>query len=247
MIFSKSKPTSPHQAAERPAKAPQTAVKADKTALPYLHARREWDERYGDLLTRTRNWQIVALTSIATAALAVAGIAWIGSQSKIQPFVVAVDQLGNPVAVARPQALARGAQIDERVIRSQLATFISNSRTLLSDVAGQQVLFDRTFAMIDQSLAGMMTTHLRDGLLPAQRNGTTISVQIRSVIPISADTWQVDWTETTQQIGASATPQQWRALVTVSLSDEIANDPARSIWNPFGLVVRQLSWQKVSL
>lgn len=246
MIFSKTKPTGP-QASQGPAKAPQAAVKADKVALPYLHARREWDERYGDLLSRTRNWQLIAITSIATAALAVAGIAWIGSQSKIQPFVVAVDQLGNPVAVARPQALARGAQLDERVIRSQLATFIFNSRTLLSDIQGQQVLFDRTFAMIDQAVAPMMTTHLRDTLTPAQRNGTTVSVQIRSVIPISNDTWQIDWSETTQQIGASATPQQWRALVTVSLSDEIASDPTRSIWNPFGLVVRQLSWQKVSL
>jgi len=64
-------------------------------------------------------------------------IAWIGSQSKIQPFVVAVDSLGAPVAVARPQALARGAQLDERVIRSQLATFITNSRSLLSDTQGQ--------------------------------------------------------------------------------------------------------------
>jgi len=245
-IFSNTKPKA-SPASQGPAKAPQAAPKSDKTALPYLHARREWDERYGDLLTRARNWQVAALIGMTTAALAVVGIVWIAGQTKIQPFVVAVDQLGNPVAVARPQALARGAQLDERVIRSQLATFITNSRSLLIDVAAQQVLFDRTFAMIDKNLAEMMTVHLRDVLAPAQRDGTTISVQIQSVIPISSDTWQIDWTETPQRVGQSATPEQWRALVTVSLSDEIASDPTRSIWNPFGLVVRQLSWQKVSV
>ena len=27
---------------------------------PYLAARREWDERYGDLITRARNWRTMA-------------------------------------------------------------------------------------------------------------------------------------------------------------------------------------------
>lgn len=226
--------------------APATPKASSTVAAPYLNARREWDERYGDLLSRARNWRLAALISMATAGLAVAGIAWIGSQSKIQPFVVAVDALGAPVAVARPQALARGAQIDERVIRSQLATFVTNSRSLLSDIQGQQVLFDRTFAMIGQGLAPMMTTFLRDERTVAQRRGTTVSVQVRSVIPISADTWQIDWTETVQTQAATTT-EQWRALITVSMDDAIASDPTRSIWNPFGLLVRELSWQKVSV
>ena len=242
-IFSKPKP---HQATAKPSAAAPTSKQSAPTANPYLNARREWDDRYGDLLSRTQNWQRIAMVSMATAAIAVTGIAWIGSQSKIQPFVVAVDSLGNPVAVARPQALARNVQLDERVIRSQLATFVTNSRTLLSDIQGQQVLFDRTFSMIGQGVAPMMTTFLRDERTPAQRRGTTVAVQIRSVIPISADTWQIDWSETTQD-QASTTTEQWRALVTVAMDDSIANDPSRSIWNPFGLLVRQLSWQKVSI
>lgn len=241
-IFSKPKP----QATAKPTAAATGAPKQPSTANPYLNARREWDERFGDALTRARNWQIAAMVSMATAAIAVAGIAWVGGQSKIQPFVVAVDSLGNPVAVARPQALARNVHLDERVIRSQLATFVTNSRTLLSDIQGQQVLFDRTFAMIGQGVAPMMTAFLRDERTPAQRRGTTVSVQIRSVIPISADTWQIDWSETIQD-QATTTTEQWRALVTVSTDDSIANDPSRSIWNPFGLLVRQLSWQKVSI
>lgn len=215
---------------------------------PYLNARREWDERYGDLLSRAHNWQRFALISAAVSAVAVAGIAWIGSQSKIQPFVVVADQLGNPVAVARPQALARSVNLDERVIRSQLATFIVNARTIIGDMQAQQVLFDKTFAMIGQPVVQMMTSFLRDERTPMQIKGTTVQVQVQSVMPVSSDTWQVDWTETVySQAGASAATEKWRALITVGYSGAIANDTAKSIWNPFGVVVRQLSWQKLSV
>ena len=30
---------------------------------PYLAARREWDERYGEFITRARNWRTVAMIS----------------------------------------------------------------------------------------------------------------------------------------------------------------------------------------
>lgn len=244
-IFSKPKPKAEASTPTKTASGAGATLRS-AAATPYLNARREWDERYGDLISRARMWQIAALTSLATATIAVAGIAWVGSQSKIQPFVVAVDSLGNPVAVARPQALARNVHIDERVTRAQLATFITDARTLLSDVAGQQVLFDRTFSMIGQGVAPLMTNFLRDERTPAQRRGTTVSVQVRSVIPISADTWQIDWTETIRD-QASTSTEQWRALATISFDNTIANSPSTGIWNPFGLVVRQLSWQKVSI
>ena len=50
---------------------------------PYLNARREWDERYGGLISRARNWQLMAAGSLAVAVVAVVGIAFVGSQSKI--------------------------------------------------------------------------------------------------------------------------------------------------------------------
>src|SRR5579883_221726 len=34
---------------------------------PYLAARREWDERYGDLISRARNLRVVAFLCAATA------------------------------------------------------------------------------------------------------------------------------------------------------------------------------------
>ena len=55
---------------------------------PYLDARREWDERYGDALARASNWRRAAFAALAVALVAVVGIAHIGAQSKIEPYVI---------------------------------------------------------------------------------------------------------------------------------------------------------------
>jgi len=40
---------------------------------PYLAARRDWDERYGNLITRAKNWRLMALVSGVVALAAVIG------------------------------------------------------------------------------------------------------------------------------------------------------------------------------
>ena len=54
-------------------------------ANPYLSARREWDERYGDAIARAKSWRYAAIGALAVAAIAVTGVVFIGAQSKIKP------------------------------------------------------------------------------------------------------------------------------------------------------------------
>src|ERR1700722_9239780 len=44
---------------------------------PYLAARREWDERYGDFITRAKNWRTMAAFSSLIALVATVGIVWL--------------------------------------------------------------------------------------------------------------------------------------------------------------------------
>ncbi|MDE2253361.1 MAG: type IV secretion system protein, partial [Betaproteobacteria bacterium] len=84
-------------------------------ANPYLNARREWDERYGDQIARAKSWRIAAIAALAVASVAVAGVAYIGAQSKIKPFVVAIDKMGSPIAVAQP---SNGSGVTQRIIEA---------------------------------------------------------------------------------------------------------------------------------
>src|ERR1035437_10140872 len=65
---------------------------------PYLAARREWDERYGDLITRAKNWRMMAALCSLVALVATAGMVSLSVRSLFFPFVFCVDMLGGPVA-----------------------------------------------------------------------------------------------------------------------------------------------------
>ena len=65
---------------------------------PYLAARTEWDERYGDLITRARNWRAAAFLALGIALIATGGLIALSLRSKVVPFVVAVDNLNRVVA-----------------------------------------------------------------------------------------------------------------------------------------------------
>ena len=89
----------------------QTKEKPKTVHSPYLAARKEWDERYGDLISRARNWRAVAFLFGAIALAAVGGMIVIAKQAKVVPYVVAVDSLGR---VASAGLAEQTAATDDR-------------------------------------------------------------------------------------------------------------------------------------
>jgi type IV secretory pathway TrbF-like protein len=74
----------------------------------YLQARREWDERYGDLVLGKRNWQITSAGLMLLSLILAVGIVWMSARTKVIPFVVEVDKLGYAITI--PTALTHMAQ-----------------------------------------------------------------------------------------------------------------------------------------
>ncbi len=70
----------------------------------YLQSRREWDERYGDLVLGKRNWQITSAGLMLLSLVLAVGIVWMSARTKVIPFVVEVDKLGYAITI--PTALA---------------------------------------------------------------------------------------------------------------------------------------------
>ena len=52
----------------------------------YENARREWNERYGGYIARARAWRLAATGALVVAAIAVAGIGWIGARVNSYPI-----------------------------------------------------------------------------------------------------------------------------------------------------------------
>lgn len=208
---------------------------------PYLNARREWDERYGDSVARARTWRYAAFGMIGIAAMAVLGVAWIGSQSKVKPFVVALDGLGNPIAMAQPTG---GSAVSQRIIEAQVANLIWNARSVINDQSAQKTLLDRVYAMLSPDAASYLNDYYKTHS-PFAADGITTNVEINSILPVSKDSFQVNWKEskfnTSQPLGSS----QWKANVTVGVDPTLADKPQVMIANPLGIFIKSIAWTQV--
>ena len=130
-----------------------------KEANPYLNARVTWNDRTKGLMGAARLWQTMALLCLLITLIAVGGALHIASQSKFVPYVVEVDKLGQPLAIAPAQV---AAPVDARVVHASLAAFIANARLVTPDIALQRKAVFSVYAMMhaDDPATAKMTEWL---------------------------------------------------------------------------------------
>ncbi|WP_367598524.1 VirB8/TrbF family protein [Pseudomonas fulva] len=215
---------------------------------PYLTARRTWNDHVGSVVTSRLMWQVVAILSMMIALACVGGLIHIGSQSKFVPYVVEVDKLGQPLAVAPAQV---AQPVDQRVVKSQVASFIADARTVTPDVALLRKSIFRIYALLGQN--DPATQKMNEWLNGTKESSPfvraaeeTVSVDIRSVMQQTPETWQVDWEEVTRdRQGLVKSKANWRALVTTYTAEPTTQTSEEQLrMNPIGTYVRDFSWSK---
>ena len=106
-------------------------IKKQTENNPYLNAKIEWLERYGDFIKQKRNWQIVAFISLIIAFASVIYVGHIGSQNKLIPYIIEVDKLGNQSKVGIVQ---QNNIKNPNVTKFSINTFVHSWRTIWGDV-----------------------------------------------------------------------------------------------------------------
>ncbi len=216
---------------------------ASEVYNPYLAARREWDERYGEFITRARNWRTVAMLCALVALLGTAGTVWLSARSRVIPFVVLIDSLGRPVASGLAEQTSPG---DERLRRAVIQDWIENLRMVTTDGIAQRRAIDRVYAQIasGSSAQTFISEYYRNDP-PFKRAQTgTVSVDVKSVLPTSDRTFEVDWIETSRDLyGNVKSTDHWKGTFTIALNPPSDEREARI--NPLGLYVTAASWSKV--
>jgi type IV secretory pathway TrbF-like protein len=210
---------------------------------PYLAARREWDERFGEFISRARNWRTMAAISAMVALVATSGMVWQAAHSRIIPFVVLVDSLGRPIA----SGLAEQASVgDDRLRRAVIQNWIENVRLVTTDGIAQRRAIDHVYAYIASgtNAQAFISDFYRDDP-PFKRAQTgTVSVEVKTVLPTSDRTFEVDWVETARDLfGGVKSTDHWKGSFTIALNSPTEERQARI--NPLGLYVTAASWAKV--
>jgi len=205
---------------------------------PYLNARREWNERYGDYIARARNWRLAAIGSIGACLILSIGIVWLASQSRIVPYVVEVDKLGQTLPVGRAD---RATTVDQRIVKAELASWITDARSVSADPVAEKAALARVYAMVDSAGAATLNDYYRDNSPFDAAQRQTVAVSIDAVLPISPTSYQLQWTEETRDLqGRFLKSTEWQAsleIVIVTPTEE-----AVLLRNPLGVYIHSISW-----
>ncbi len=216
---------------------------------PYLAARKSWNSHVGSIVEQNQIWQFIAIGSAFIAIACIGGLIIIGSQSKYIPYVIEVDKLGRPNAVG-PVSPSAPNQTNSLVVSAALSDFITDARLVTPDVGLQtKAIYDVYAHLSPNDPATLKMNEWLNGSEEAnpykRASKEMVHTEIKSVLQQSAETWQVEWAETTRdrQGALQGAPVNMRALITVynaAPTEETTEEQLRQ--NPLGIYVRNFSW-----
>jgi len=206
---------------------------------PYQRAGQLWDERIGSARVQARNWRLMALGGLLLSTGLAGGLVWQSMQSRVVPYVVAVDRLGEARAVAPAEA---AYQPTDPQMAWHLARFIADVRGVSLDPVLMRAHWLEAYAFATRRGAQFLGDYARAADPFGRIGERTVSVQVTSVVRASDRSFQVKWTETAYERGAPAGASHWTAILTVVLKPPATADVLRQ--NPLGLYVDAIDWSR---
>ena len=219
-----------------------------KGGNPYVRPEKEWQNRYMDLATAKRNWQLIAGASVLTCLVLVVAYVQLSTSSRVVPFPVAIDSLGIPLAYGtlepKPDVDLAGL-----VERSSIASFILNTRRVVADPVAQRHAIESAYQFLDARGQAFLNSYFSRPENDPLRLGKRIrrEVKVQSILKIpGSSSYRVTWTERERGISSrKVTKSTWEAILNVGRAapTEITES---AIANPLGTYILDVSWGPIS-
>lgn len=209
---------------------------------PYLAGRRAWMEQYGDYIASANQWRATAIAALAVALFAVGGMVYTANQNTFIPYVIAVDSLGEAMAVGKAN---EAATADKRVVRAQIARFINNARSVYVDADAMRAVIDELMGLVPQGSAARKALNDQFAATsPFDRaKSETASVEVLAVLPMGGKTWRAEWRETIRtRAGEVVSVEDWQGSFTVVVAPP--SDEPTILRNPLGVYIREFNWTR---
>ena len=220
---------------------------AEPADTPYQKARREWDARIGATVVQAANWRLVAFAELGLLLVASIGMIILGAQPKAVPHLVQLDKLGAPTYLG---PLDRTALQDFKPppasFEYHLRRFVSDTREISSDVAVVKRNWLDAYKLVTKNGANQLNAFVQDNDPFHQiEAGVRVTIQVNVVVPITRETYQVDWTETTWDDHGSPTGTAiWRGNFRTLL--HVPDSEQELATNPIGLYIDEFHWARLT-
>ncbi|HEY7810975.1 MAG TPA: conjugal transfer protein TrbF [Allosphingosinicella sp.] len=206
---------------------------------PYQRAAQAWDDRIGSARVQARNWRLMAFGGLFLSGTLSGGLLWQSMQSRVVPYVVEVDRLGEARAVSPAD---REYQPTDPQIAWHLAKFISDIRSVSLDPVLMRENWLSAYDFATRRGAVFLGEHARSSNPFADVGRRTVSVQVTSVVRASERSFQVKWAESVFERGSLAGTSHWTAILSIVVKPPRSAETLRK--NPLGLYVNAVDWSK---
>lgn len=135
---------------------------------------------------------------------------------------------------------------DERLKKATVLQWVEELRTVTTDGIAQRKAIDRVYSHIannSPAMAFVSDFYRADQPFEKAKN-ETISVDVRSVLPTSDRSFEVDWLESSRDLyGAVRSEERWKGTFTIATNPPSDERVARV--NPLGLYVVSANWSRI--
>jgi type IV secretion system protein VirB5 len=206
---------------------------------PYQRAGQVWDQRIGSARVQARSWRLMAFGCLALTGGLAGGLAWQSMQSRVVPYVVEVDRLGEARAVAPAD---RTYNPTDPQIAWHLAQFVRNVRSVSLDPVLMRDDWLSAYDFVTERGARFLGEYARSANPFADVGRRTVSVQVTSVVRASDRSFQVKWAESAFERGSLAGVSHWTAILSIVVKLPRSAEALRK--NPLGLYVDGIDWTR---
>ena len=202
-------------------------------------ARKGWNDRLEKSESVKRAWRWAAVGGFVLSVGMAAGLIAAAHRPPPKPLIARVNVDGSPQAVgyATPNYTPSATEI-----RYFLKHWVELVRTVPLDPVVVKSAWNEAYAFMTPASANKLNAEARvPGSSMSKVGRETVITQVTSVVPVSADSYQVRWLETSftdqGQVKDKAT---WTATFTIKQSTP---DPKIELINPLGLFITDFNWQ----
>jgi type IV secretion system protein VirB5 len=206
---------------------------------PYQRAGQLWDERIGSARVQAKNWRLMAFGGLFLTIGLSSALVWQSMQSRVTPYVVEVDRLGQAQAIAPAD---RDYRPTDPQIAWHLGRFIANIRARSLDAVLMRQNWLAAYDFASERGALFLSEYARAAEPFAEVGRHTVSVQVTSVVRASDTSFRVNWTEQAFERGSYTATSRWTAMITIRIEPPRSAEILRK--NPLGLYVDAIDWSR---
>ncbi len=209
---------------------------------PYERAKLAWDQRIGSARVQAYNWRLIAFFALILLAISLMGNIYLGTQSKVIPFVVELKPNGEASVLGNATSLS--VDSNEHAVKFFISRFIMLAREIPADAVLIKRNMERLFQLVSVQGKSLLAERFREQSPAKEFQEKNRAIKISSTLAISPGVYQVDWFEAEyDKNGQKIAEYPMRGTFKIALLKPQSEEQLRE--NPLGIFVDYFSWTKL--